>query len=326
MKLNFNMRFLCNQKVNTIEDVVFSENYDIIFLGISIDLDDRSELVDKYLVKTFPKEKIYYVSYQSKTFNMSINGQIYSLNDAYELIKKARGSRVLIECTTIDFVEIVLILNQIYGKVELIDFLYLSPGSYGKGFSPSINTHDFKLSDSLSKSMPIPGFTPMLGSHGSKVNLVAFVGFEGNRIGRVLTDDENATIKKLLLVFAVPPYQSGWENHSVFQHTQFLEEGVCEEAEFISAYSPLSTYMFLSEKVEPVIDEADVLQIAAYGTKPCSIGAAIYAVKKQLKQNEKILSGDYSEIMQISLQYDFPNKAAKRSSGVGNIYLYSLSV
>ncbi|QKI90058.1 hypothetical protein [Thiomicrorhabdus xiamenensis] len=319
------MKFLCDQKTSSIDQIEFRDGYDSIFIGSCVDLDDRSELVNKYILKGFSKKKIFYVFYDSQSFKMQVNGKIYTLDQAFNLISEVAGKSVLIECTTIDFVELTFILKQLYGKVDAIDFLYLSPDSYGKGFSPSINTHDFQLSDSFKKSMPVPGFTPMLGSHGSKVSLVAFVGFEGSRVGRVLNDDENATIKNLLIAFAVPPFQSGWENHSIFQHAQFLEESVCGEAEFISAYSPLSTYVFLADRIEPVIEDNDVLQIAAYGTKPSSIGASVYAVEKLLEQNEKMLAGDFSGILQISLQYDFPNKSSHRSSGVGNVYLYSLT-
>ncbi|QBZ82178.1 hypothetical protein GHNINEIG_00202 [Hydrogenovibrio crunogenus] len=320
------MKFLCDQKAISIEGINLRSDYDCVFIGTQVDLDDRSELINRYIVDVYSEQRIFKVSYESQTFQMIINGVEYTLPEAVEYIKSISGNRVLIECTTIDFVELTLILREVYDKVDSIDFLYLTPDAYGKALSPSISRHDFRLSDSFSKSMPVPGFTPMLGSHGSKVNLVAFVGFEGSRLGRVLNDDENSTIKKLMIAFAIPPFQSGWENHSIFQHTQFLENNDCDEAEFISANSPLSTYEFLSKRVEPTIEDSDVLQLAAYGTKPCSIGASIYAVEKLNEQASRIESGNYSMGLQVSLQYDFPNKSTKRSSGIGHYYLYSLTV
>jgi len=320
------MRFLCDQKVKSIDGIDFRTDYDCIFIGTEINLDDRSELVNGHITSSYAQQNIFKISYDSQSFKMIVNDVEHSLPEAFDYIRSISGNRVLIECTTIDFVELTLILQQVYDNVSSIDFLYLSPDAYGKGFSPSISAHDFRLSDSFSKSMPVPGFTHMLGSHGSKVTLVAFVGFEKSRIGRVLNDDENSTIKKFMIAFAIPPFQSGWENHSIFQHAQYLENNDCDEPEFISAYSPLSTYDFLSKRVEPTIEDNDVLQLAAYGTKPCSIGAAIYAVEKQQEQAGRIRSGDCSIGLRVSLQYDFPNKTTKRSSGIGCCYLYSLTV
>lgn len=306
----------------SVEQLEF-EDYDCIFIGENY-VDERSILAKDFIENSFGETEIVRTQYDSATFTVKMNGVDVSLKQLRAKLEDYSLNKVLLEATSLDFSEILVLLKELSEVSGVIDFLYLTPEKYGRVHSPSLNRYNFKLSNGFKDPKPIPGFTPMLGSHGGNAKLVSFVGFESGRLGRVLSEDENASIKRMSVVFAVPPFVSGWENYSLFQHSYFLSEGISEEAQFVSAYSPFSTYSLLVNKIEPSLRDGEIIQLAPYGTKPTSIGVAVYAVQKFQEAKNSIEDHNYSQKNPVSVKYDFPEKANSRSEGIGSVYLYRL--
>lgn len=229
-----------------------------------------------------------------------------------EFIGRTMPKRILIEATTLGFVEILLLVSAAAEcpSVSQIDFLYVEPESYSEVVSiESPLPHSFALSKSLGKMIPIPGFTRNFARKNLDVHLVAFLGFEPSRLGRILEDDEGSTISRCTFGVGIPAFVPGWENHTIDSNAQYFEDPKREDTIFFSANNPQSAYdSVLSIAASLAPNERMV--IAPFGTKPAGIGAIVYAVQNQEK---------------CGVIYDHPIRQNDRSKGVGRCHLYRCS-
>lgn len=285
-----------------------SEPADLGFYGSSVD--ERGEFA-----KNFLKEKA----------NLSLNCRwdkvelLFCLGKDLELrpheissqINELSPTRILIEATTLGFVEILFLVSAAKEcpTVNEIEFIYVEPREYSEVTSiENPLPHNFALSKSLGQLIPIPGFTKNFARKNHQTHLFAFLGFEPARLGRVLEDDEGAGISKYSLGIGIPAFVPGWENHTTDSNSEYLDSPNREEIVLFSANNPQSAYDSLCEIADSLSDDERIV-IAPFGTKPAGLGAIVYAVLHQDR---------------CGIIYDHPIRQKDRSKGVGKCHLYKL--
>lgn len=301
-------KFLTIEQIN--KNANISCMYDLAFVGAPIDERGQAS-IEKAKVSA---KEIVDVHYDQDQFSLSARGNIFPANPRgfRQFTEEFPATRLLIEATTLEFPEILLLIKA-YLSVEslVIGFFYVEPESYEERVGQDAeDLHAFALREGYRNFSPIPGFTPML-SDSRKARLLAFVGFESTRLRRVLVEDEAARIKAFSVVFGVPPFQASWEMHSFMQNANVLKEPAMEEILFVSANSPRSAYHLIHKVARSCCPQSEVMTLAPLGTKPMSIGAALYAAQNS--------SG-------IRVIYDYPKTRSNCTRGIGKIHHYVVTL
>ena len=254
--------------------------FDFAFYGRE-DLDDRSEFSAPQSRNLARRSA--FVQYDPLRFELIIDGTSFRSDDLEDIPRKFPASSIVIDATTMEFPEIALILRA-YRKLSFQParcvFIYTEPREYVRrpaGESPAPGSA-FDLSLGFRAKNAIPAFTPLL-SGGNKAHLVAFLGFEGARLLRVLSDDDGHFFTDVTVVFGTPPYQATWDMHALMANTRLIEQ-FSPGVRFSGANNPRGAYLLLQE-VHRGLDGSPCnrLAVAPFGTKPAAIGSALYCVE-----------------------------------------------
>ncbi|CAE6755031.1 hypothetical protein R70006_03217 [Paraburkholderia domus] len=301
------MRFL-KQEVLNAEAVQQIGAFDIAFYG-NDQLDDRSRESAK-LSKNAAKSS-FQVSYDAKDFTLTIGDESYRSDDLESIPLKYPCKSIVFDATTMEFPEIALLLYAYRHYSPNLKpgctFIYVEPAEYVKNEQAGSDAIAFQLSDSFGERRPIPQFAPALSAN-KKAHLVAFLGFEGTRVLRVLQDDDGNFYRQVTVVFGVPPFQSSWDLHSLMANTNLLTYS-SPQVSFSGANDPLSAYLLLGKVQSGLLGSGcSRLAVAPFGTKPTAIGVALYCVENQI----------------MRVIYDYPVRKKGRTKGVHCVHRYAI--
>jgi hypothetical protein len=220
------------------------------------------------------------------------------------LVRKALKERALIRSVVLDITSLQHAATMFIVKV-LMDLVpgeffavYAEPARYG-----NLSSTEFRLTSGFLGNKPVPGFARQMRS--SQGAMVAFLGFDGERIERILEDREQ--IKRVIPVLGVPSYRPGWNLHSLASAARVATSyQALEHMRSCPAYSVHEAVVLL----ESVLDEEEgQLMVAPLGTRPHTLATAIFA----------------SRTKRATIAYDHPIEDPSRSTGVGELHLYHLS-
>ena len=271
-----------------------------------------------------------YIKYNDEQFNLKINNESFDVRDENYIHKISTISLnqqiIIIDTTTLNIVDILYILKALKHNhtVQKIQMLYVEPKEYSFKNNSVSQFDDFTLSSAFKEFPPVPGFTIMTyareeydeldeedeGIEREEVELIAFLGFEKARLGHIFRADDGATYHKFTPVIPLPGFRPGWENRTLDNHLKFFAPQFrTSQIEYVSANNPYQSYKLLKDFSRT----RKKFRIAPIGTKPNSIGCAIFLINNE--DNDDVNSG---------LLFDFPVKLEKRSKGIGKINLYTL--
>lgn len=291
------------QSKDIIDKNIYIKNH-LVFYG-NTSLDDRGEQAYKIVSKI---QDFIRVEYNPLTFSIQMNSEIIPYKDFLTYIQSITTSRILIEATTLSFAEILYILegaNQ-NNTITEIQILYIEPKEY-KFHNSSVTTYDeFSLSDKFQQYPPLPGYT--INAELNDIDLVAFLGFEKTRLGQIFAQEETI-YKNFTPIIPLPGFLPGWENRSINNHLKFFSpKYFFSDLKYVAANNPYQAYTIL----EKIANSQKNFRVAPIGTKPNTIGCAVFLVNHE---NEE---ANYGAL------YDFPVKSKKRSKGIGQIHIYNL--
>ncbi len=300
---------LTDLKIVSPEELASVDNC-FFFTGESID--DRGDELCTLLASNDSNQLIK-IDFDIDNYSFSINDSmtgVYKFGSVVEGICEAiPNNEVLFEATTLGFVELLVLLKWFSSsKFDTIKIVYAEPQNYKPraNYMNDFGCHEFDLSTHSAGFKGVPSFTKAISTK-EKAILIAIMGFERARLGQLMELDEGAYIEKIQPIFGTPSYQVGWDKHSFFQNVNTLKEkGV--KPMFVSANSPLDTLESLTYIGESL--QGKQLMVAPFGTKPSSIGAAIFLINNS---------------QDVILKYDHPVAKRNRSEGIGNIHCYTLS-
>lgn len=283
-------------------------------------LDNRSIEVYKHYAK-LTKSK-YEIVYDENNYEFTVNSfclgkpkteKIKNINFGRHFIARLTCRNFYLDATSLGFAELLLILFHIHQhfKNKTIKVIYAEPKEYKLKKEDNIFSDEFDLTTEFNDFKKIPPFSILIDSNStSKAELVSFLGFENDRLGRIIENDEGARYEKYTPVLALPAFVPGWENISLRRHHKELS--YFDKIEFSPANNPYETY----QKLEDIHNnsKSETLVLAPIGTKPHAVGAIIYLINAKEKNKH------------IGLIYDFPKKKEKRTDGIGLVHEYSLKI
>jgi len=252
-----------------------------------------------------------HINYGFRKFELSANGSAWRINQFDNFIRQHPAQRILIDATTLNSIEMALLIRGYMDTQQSIifDVLYAEPGAYApkKDDSDLSNSHAFELSTSLlEESYTVPGFKHLLKSN-KEAHVLIVAGFEKERLGALLNGIESHHVTDCTLIFGIPPFQPSMEIHSLMQNAPLLENKVIKTIDFAGANNPISTLRVI-DRIKQSLAENEVLELAPIGPKPSTIACALYAAHDR----------------SVGLRYDFPKPARNRTTGIGRSCLYTV--
>lgn len=297
-------------------DNILDENFidgEYVFFYGNGELDNRCRKVTSFFKNKITKS--YSIVYNEEEFNFSISdyeNKIKSFEFGKNFINKFDNKIFLLDSTSLGFAEILLVIHYLVAKNNIqIKILYIEPNEYKLKSKDSIFNTEFDLSKGFNSFRKIPPYSLLIDSSSStKAKLITLLGFENERLSRILEDDDGARYDEFEHILALPAFKPGWENISLYRHYNELKD--FKNLEFSPANNPYETNKIL-EKINKNSNNKQLV-IAPIGTKPHSIGAIIFMVNSFYK-NKK-----------VGVIYDFPIKKENRTDGIGLIHEYTIKI
>ncbi|MCK9366585.1 MAG: hypothetical protein M0P72_05500 [Metallibacterium scheffleri] len=279
------------------------ETFDLVFVSQAIDERGSRSLE----IARNSANHVVEVDYDPETFHLKLGDAAFRASDLDSIRQAFPGAMILLDATSLDPVEMLILSRAFLYNAEdrrRLGFVYAEPAHYKPATVAIGMDYAFTFADKFRGLKSVPGFANELrDDEGGR--LVACLGFEADRLDRILQDDDGNFIKHVTLIFGVPPYRTTWEMHALLPHERVISKHRSCELAFAGANNPKATYECLKESFQ-AIGQGERLIIAPLGSKPSSIGIALFACCRD----------------NIRLKYDFPVKLEGRTEGVGAIHRY----
>ena len=165
------------------------------------------------------------LSYDADKFTVNCGGETVWADDLPGAIRSFCGDDIVLETTTLGFVEI-LLLCMCFRKlgVREVDLLYLEPAEYR---SPRrrqlLHRRDFELSGLVPGYKAIPGSAMLLADRAPQKG-VFFLGYEERRLERAFEDLQMIDTSRAAVVFGIPAFQPGWEMDAIANNIEIIRE------------------------------------------------------------------------------------------------------
>jgi hypothetical protein len=183
----------------------------------------------------------------------------------------------------------------------------MEPFQYTRSKSP-LEGLKFNLSDRTDGIEPLPGFARLSRSDNPERIFVPFLGFEGDRLQRVL-EDAQPDLQRTFPVVGMPGFRPEFSFYSLEGNAKALGTGYLHsQIHLAKANCPFDAFNLLT-RLQSESGATEVM-IAPIGTKPHALGAILYAIL------------NYSDTI---ITYDHPVRAPRRTSGEGRLCVYAVS-
>lgn len=301
------MKFI-RQDVVTEAEAAEVGRFDVAFYGRD-DLDDRSRH-SADLVRAVARRS-YQVRYEPSRFTLSIDGRRFKVDDLEDVFREFRAQSLVLDATTLEFPEILYLLSAYrkQPKRPRCGFFYVEPQRYRQRPENMevVPGNAFDLSEGFLGNLQLPPFTRML-SDQHKAHLVAFLGFEGDRLMRVLDADDGHFYQRVSIVFGIPPFQPSWDLHALMANSSLLERPNTSVL-YCGANNPRAAYALLRDAHDGMTaGPINRLSVAPFGTKPMALGAALFRLEHDI----------------LTPLYDHPVRKPNRTFGIHRRHWYEI--
>lgn len=246
--------------------------------------------------------------YNTDTLQVHHDQTTFSSEEPEQMFSSLAGKSILLESTTLGFVEILLCCRALkLSGQKSISLLYTEPKNYFRPRrSQIVHRRDFELSEEVEEFKAVPG-NVILVSANAAIKCVIFLGFEGQRLNRFL-EQTGIPVSKCSIVFGVPAFHPGWEMHAFANNLRIIKgEQMAGRLFFCGAQNVLSAYGKLNH-IHNSCATGERLLVTPIGTKPHGIGAALFL----------------SEHSDVGVIYDYPKKKEKRSDSIDTWHLFEV--
>lgn len=279
--------------------------WDIGVVGKTVD--DRGRAAVDFLSSR--ADRLVCIEYDPQEFQLDIGDNRVNAEDMDKFLSELDGRSVLLEATTLGFVEIFLLCRTLR-KIGLpkLALLYVEPLSYSNPRrSQLLERRDFELSEKVPGYRAIPGATLMLTDRTPQ-SAVFFLGYEGERLERALEDYQMIKASSCSVVFGVPAFRPGWEMDAIANNIRVIaERNIRGGVYFCGAENPAAAFELLTE-LHRGLPQSERLFIGPIGTKPNGIGVALFAATHE----------------NVGILYDHPRRRKGRSSQMGRWHLFDV--
>jgi hypothetical protein len=270
-------------------------------------LDERGQAAHDEMVKRSNVQL--QLTYNPDTFELDFDGTRIGVDSFSSAAGPLFGNRIVLESTTLGFVEILLCCRTFCQiGVSSFDLLYVEPEGY-RNPSPRdlLNRRDFELSSDVPGYRAIPGNAILLGDRIQNRG-VFFLGYEEARLRRAFEELQMIRPASSIVTFGVPAFRPGWEMDSIANNIGVIREhNILGGVYFCGAENPAAVVDLLIDLREGLAP-GERLFIAPIGTKPHGIGAALFG----------------STHADVGIIYDHPRRTRGRTSKIAHWHLYTV--
>ncbi len=270
-------------------------------------LDDRGKAaVDVVAAKG---SRLVTLKYNPETFHVEMDGGQVSVDSIGEAIRPLLNGPVVLEATTLGFVELLLCCRAL-GKnaVPAFDVIYVEPDSYRNlRRRHLLHRRDFELSSEVPGYRAIPGNAILLGDRSPQKG-VFFLGYEEARLRRAFEDLQMISAARAAVTFGVPAFKPGWEMDALANNIGVIrEQNIRGGMYFCGAENPSAVIELLSA-LQHSLGRGERLFVAPIGTKPHGIGVALFV----------------SQHPNVGVVYDHPRRTKDRTSQIAHWHRFSV--
>lgn len=279
------------------------ERYDVAFVGVPLDPRDQRT----FDISFASAARTVITKYDPIAATLHLGGRAFRPTDRHRICEAFPGNTILIDGSSLNAVEILFLCRTFLSQAGTqIGILYAEPENYLPDIGPEGANDTFSFCERFEGSHAIPGFTRELRDD-SRGWIVACVGYESDRLNRLLEEDDGAFIQQGTIVFGIPPYRISWEMHALLPHLGLMADSPEYEIVFAGANNPRAVYLEVkSAYAAAVAYDNSTLIVAPFGSKPSGIGAALFCCLRD----------------DVRVAYDFPVRLQGRTVGVGVTYRY----
>lgn len=280
-------------------------NSKVAFIGDTID--DRGQAALDYL-KSKGLE-CHSVRYDPDEFTISLDDVVIHADDVDSALKDYAAHPVVLEASTLGFVEIFLCCRSLrqLGTTQ-VHLLYVEPENYSRSTRRSVllSKRDFELSEEVLGYRAFPGAAVLLTEKRPQRG-VFFLGYEERRIDQALEDYQMIQASRCMAIFGVPAFKPGWEMDAFVNNIRVIrDKHIRGGIKFCGAENPAAVFNLLHE-VYDSLEPEETMFIAPIGTKPHGIGVALFAATHE----------------DVGVIYDHPIRRTGRSEAVSRWHLFS---
>ncbi|MCX7553074.1 hypothetical protein OS175_04225 [Marinicella sp. S1101] len=296
------------------EKLPFEDSYDFAIVGRPI---DKRGIEAKDFLESKSCQSCTFI-YNPERHEIRIDDQTYTERDFGQAFKRFKSKSVILETTTLNTGEVFLLIHWLKEiGLKTLDLTYVDPKEYlkvenGEEDKKNKGRRSFNLSEKTFKfHSTLPSVINV--SERNVTKGVFFLGYEDERLNKLIDDNESIPGKEKTLVFGNPPFQPGWELNSYYRNIEIISRSPLstDEVRFCGAKNPIGAIKILKSILKS-LGEREKMFIAPIGTKPLGVASAIFTV---------------FNLDNVGLLYDYPKKTKKnRTQEIHSWNIYKLNL
>jgi hypothetical protein len=233
-----------------------------------------------------------------------------SLFDAAELIDHLAAeaiSAVWLDITALAYGTWAAIVRATIAAEITITVAYTEPAEYTQSTNP-LRGLRFNLSKRTTGLAPLPGFVRLFPPETGVPILVPMLGFEGDRLQRVL-EETDFDLRMTFPIVGVPGFRPEYPFLSLDGNARSLDRPpLHRNIRFARANCPFEAYLAVDQLRSQ--EEATHVTLAPIGTKPHALGALLQALRHP---------------SDTTIVYDHPVRSERRTSGTSSLCVYRVT-
>ena len=274
----------------------------------AVDAEDRSQVSTRWMANQSSTQFLAVVEVDDETVEVgaasgSVTIHLHNQPEIERWIEHLVGT-IFLDITGLSFRVWAPILRALCGTDRKFRLVYVEPLTYKRATGMS---GGFDITELTEGVAPLPGFARIADLDDGPKPFVPMLGFEGNRLGRIIQRFEPAD-DSIYPVLGVPGYQYVFPFYSLVGNRQQLETGFMHSRIVLARANCPFDALFALDSIR-IREGGGPIQVAPIGTKPHAIGAALFAI---LRPN-------------VELIYDHPRRAVQPSSGASRTCVYYVS-
>lgn len=285
---------------------------DCLIVGNHYEIDDRCKFLGGKFKEYNKDIHVFNVIYpQTGAPKFYLDNNELSVTDLNSFIqnKEDGQSHLLIDISTFDLPELYHFLKSCNDILTFAYIAYSEPKGYAEGNTnerSNLQTNNFLSEDG--NGLDYLSFCDIL-PHKDKRYLIS-IGYESHRLAGFLGSDEIKTEDNKAVIIGIPPFNVGWENHTIRNNYQILSTHNAD-IHIAPADDPVRTYLSVFEAHQE-LSSSENLVLMPIGPKPQALGMIWFAIDKNT-----------GPVAEVGIQYDFVQKVQKRTSGISKVHVWN---
>jgi hypothetical protein len=272
------------------------DSYDYVMFGDSATGNERTQ----WVLNNIKHNEEIKVSYSNDQLLLWFNEKSVCLEGFIH-------SKLLIDLCSITFPALLLLVKSLRALKVNFDISYIEATEYHNMKDQGIASEGFVISDG---GIGID-FIPPFACPPTRSNLAVFLGFEGHRLGALISSEEYEA-SSVTALLGIPAYKFGLEQLSIHHNVDSLSQ-LDAQIQYTGANDPYETYNKLKYLYDACCGSRKTLMIAPFGSRPTSFGVSLFV--------SEYFNADNAT---IGVVYDFAEVVTGYSTGIGDIHLWRI--